>query len=98
MGGPIGSFEQAILNTQPHSISGRLVQLLANGGEECSENDVAVHLYIASEAKVGLGILQEWHPNARVVHVGGSHQRVLREPTVAAVAASLAQVAGLLHD
>ena len=55
MGGPIGSFEQAILNTQPHSISGRLVQLLANGGEECSENDVAVDLYIASEAKVGLG-------------------------------------------
>ena len=98
MGGPIGSLEQAILNSKPQSIPGRLVKLLTAGGEAQVEDDVAVDLYVASDAEVGLDTLQEWRPNVKVVHVGGSHQEVLRAPTVAAVATSLAQAAALPHD
>ena len=90
IGGPIGSFEESIRAQAPQSISGRLVALLALGGDGPILEHTAVDAFVASEAQVGVEVLQEASPTTTIVQASGSHQKVLRSPNVATVAAVLA--------
>jgi len=95
IGGPIGSFEEAVRANSPHSLGGRLVALLAAGGDGLVEECAAADVYVASEARVGIEVIQEASPTTTIVQLRGSHQGVLKASNVAAVAAVLAEAGGI---